>query len=686
MMSHHYSSFTSNNNSLVVDYNSDNDDEEDIGELMRRNGILPAALTVQNSGTVSQSLNNHYPQQHVVVTPPKAAKTEWNENHSHHFDNTQITTTLPPALLKLDQQHAIPTLRHCNDILIEIEACTVEPRRCMIRPGVRGGGDGDGRKRRDTTAATKEDGNEQQQQQEQLMEVVTTSVDCIGRVVQLAEHNSHFATTQQRQQKIHHDIQINDRIAAIHPFEYKLDKKNQLLLSRQNAHNHSSNHQRYTLVDAGHTVKLPQSPNNFLENNAAASACMIRVYTTAFQSLQLGILSPASVMSSYLTNHRYSCNQLRGKSILIQNGTSEMGRAWIQLCRALGATHIFATTAAGSTSSTLEEEQAVLRDELNVIPLVGLGTESLFDGGELFREEKLNLILIQELTSHDFDVYFSLLDDTRGVLVYCPWGDDGENADRNEEDRRFGELGYLGCSGGGNIPSFQDLANKARDVLASTKFSLRLTCSPQFVTYRGIWASCKEDHGLYRKDLSFLFKLLEEGKLKPHVEECISPEDIPSVQNRIELEGKRGTVVCLPAPLYEKKAVNVVSPFNSSEAEDVRHFNAAASRWNEDVDGGMVTDAERYAADSGYIVSHYKQPSIQVAAATVDDDCKDLSDFRCMNDLVGQPTPFRPRLSSNGSDSLQIEQTQSFSTFTSVSTVSVKAHEFLRDYNLFGRK
>ena len=260
-MSHNYSSFTftSNNDNSLINYSDD--DEEDIEELLRRNDFL--------SDTANQSRSIQQPQQHVVVTPPKkAAKAEWND----HFENTQVqvttNTTLPPALLKLDQQHAIPTLRHCNDILVEIEACTIEPRRCMIRSGVRGGGGGsggDGRKQRDI-AATKEDGHEQQQ--EQLMEVVTTSVDCIGRVVQLAEHNT--TTPQQRQQKIHHDIQINDRIAAIHPFEYKLDKKNQLLLSRQHAHNHSSSsyHQRYTLVDAGHTVKLPsQGPNNdnFLE-------------------------------------------------------------------------------------------------------------------------------------------------------------------------------------------------------------------------------------------------------------------------------------------------------------------------------------------------------------------------------------------------------------------------------------
>ena len=670
-MSNHSSvfsaAFTSNENNSLINYASDDDDDDDdIQELLRINGIRhppPAIKTNDNNQRI------HRQQQHVVVTP----KAAWNDNH-HNFDTHNTTTTLPPALLKLDQQHAIPTLRHCNDILIEIEACTIEPRRCMIRSGVRGGNNG--RKQYHGGTAAKEDGRQQHQQQ--IMEVVTTSVDCIGRVVQLAEKND--CRHHQQQQKIHHDIQVNDRIAAIHPFEYKLDKKNQLSRSRQNNHNNISNHQRYTLVDAGYTVKLPRS---HIMDNAASAACLTRVYTTAFQSLQLGVVSPASVMSSYLTNQRYSPTQLQGKSILIQNGTSELGRAWIQLSKALGATHIFAT---GSTP----EEHSILRDELNVTPL---GSDSFC--GELFREEKLNLVLIQDFPScYEFDLYFSVLDDTRGVLVYCPRDDDGgggENiesggANSNEEER-FGPLGNLGCSGS-SIPSFQDLANKARDVVALTKFSLRLTCSPQFVTYRGIWASCKEDQGLYRKDLSFLFKLLEEGKLKPHVEECISPEDIPSVQDRIELEGKRGTVVCLPAPLYEKKAVNVVSPLNSPGAEDVSHFSfsAAASKWNEDVDGGIVMNAESYAADSGYIVSHYKQPSTEAAAVTADDDCKDLSDFRSMNGTGGQPSPFRPRLPSNGSDSLQIEHAQSFSTFTSVSSVSVKAHEFLRDYNLLGRK
>ena len=254
----------------------------------------------------------------------------------------------------------------------------------------------------------------------------------------------------------------------------------------------------------------------------ASAACKTRVYSMAFQSLQLG-LSSASVMSSYLTNQRYSHTQLQGKSIfiLIHNGTSELGRAWIQLSHALGATHIFAT---GSTP----EELSILRDELNVTPLGSDSFSWALDIGE-----KLNVILIQEFPScYEFDMYFSVLNyPTRGVLVYSSRDDGGEEG-KSEENETF-DLAIGGCSGGGSdnimMPSFQDLANKARDVVALTTFSLRLTSYCSRRTSR--------------------------------VEECILPEDIPSFQDRIELEKKRGTLVCLPAPLYENKAVNVVSPF-----------------------------------------------------------------------------------------------------------------------------
>lgn len=710
----------------LIDYNSsdDDDNDEDIEELLRINGILhpPPAIIQSNNTEQRQQL-----QQYVVVTPKASSKIDnWNTHavdylHSHRSNNHD---NLPSALLKLDQQHAIPTLRHCNDILVEIEACTIESRHCMTRSGMRCGnnnGKGGGIA---TTSTTTED-----KKQLFMMEVETTSVDCIGRVVQLATTDNN--NNQEPQSSRHHDIRINDRIAALYPFEYKIDKSSSSLSRHGNYH-----HQRYALVDAGYTVKLPTNKNDTTTLPASYAACITRIYTTAFQSLQLGITSsspppPSSlIMSSYHhlihNNHhyhhqRYNIHQLDGKSILIQNGTSELGRAWIQLCNVLGATHVFSTVSSPEEYDLLQRNNREVNN--NVIP-IRWKNDSAWSGDNdddddndeddlilLLGQEKLNLILIQDFPScDDFELFFSVLDDTCGSLVYCSRDDDsgrcssggggGGEEDDDEKAKLFGELGNLasggvGCNSGGSniLPSFQDLAKKAREVVALTKFSLRLTCSPQFVTYRGIWASCKEDQAVFQRDLSFLFKLLEAGKLKPHVEECISPEDIPSVQGRIELEGKknRGTVVCLPAPLYEKKAaVNVVSPFNSPE--DVSH-HSSVSKWDEDIDGGQVdavSYAENYAADSGYIFNHYK-PSAETAAvvaATSDEDCNiDLSDFHSMNGLSGQLSLLRPRLPSNGSDSLlQIEHSPSFSTLTSVSSVSVKANEFLRDYNLLGRK
>ena len=649
-----YSSFPSStiilNNSLVE--SSTDEDDEDIERLMRLNAI-------------TQDLNsNQMSQQHVAVVTPKASsKTDWNDDHLLETRHA----TLPPALLKLDQQRAIPTLRHCNDILIEVEAYTIDSQRSMNRSGVRGGN------LSKNADDAKDDGN--QEQEEKPMEVETTSVDCIGRVVQLAENDSYYTAQQQLlqnrlpQHKIHHDIRVNDRIAAIYPFEYKLDKKKQLLLSRQTHHNDISNKQRYTLVDAGYAVKIPNDHNN----NSASAACMTRVYTSAFQSIQLG-LSPTSVRSSYLTNRRYSLNQLYEKSILIQDGTSELGRAWIQLSKVLGATHIFAT-------ASTRKEHAILRDELNVTPLRAESFSS-----ELFMGEKLNLVLMQDFPSaHDFDMYYSLLDDARGVLVYCP-REEGDNegnnesgGDNSEEEKfDFGTLANVGCNA--NVPSLQEVVNKAKEWGHEAVRSLRLTCSSQFVSYRGVRASCKENKRLFKNDLAFLFKLLNDGKLKPHVEECISPEDIPRARNKIVSDGKRGTVVCLPAPLYEKKAVNVVSPINSPE--DASHYSIA-SKWK-DEDGGIVMNAESYAADAGYIVTHKKQFPY-LTAATIDEE---LSDYHGINVASAQPSPFRPRLPSNSSDhNLQIEPAQSFATFTSsVSSVSVKAHDMLRDYNLLGKK
>ena len=66
-----------------------------------------------------------------------------------------------------------------------------------------------------------------------------------------------------------------------------------------------------------------------------------------------------------------------------------------------------------------------------------------------------------------------------------------------------------------------------RSAVASAKFNCQLTCSSQFETYEGVWASCKQDQILFKNDLRFLLTLLAEGKLEPQVEERVCLEDVP---------------------------------------------------------------------------------------------------------------------------------------------------------------
>lgn len=176
--------------------------------------------------------------------------------------------------------------------------------------------------------------------------VDTIGMDCIGRVVQLTTHARAI-----------YGISIDDRVAAIYPFEYKDGCKYK---GRRN--------NRYALVDAGLVVTVPKHVD------AAEASCMIRLYLSAFQSIQIGMSS---------LHDRYDISQLRGQSILVQNGETELGRALIELGLLLGASRIFAT---GPT------ESHPLLKELGAVPL---GAETF--GWELFIEEKLSMVLVQEM-------------------------------------------------------------------------------------------------------------------------------------------------------------------------------------------------------------------------------------------------------------------------------------------------
>ena len=191
-------------------------------------------------------------------------------------------------------------------------------------------------------------------------------------------------------------------------------------------------------------------------------------------------------------------------------------------------------------------------------------------------------------TKDNFEQLISVLDETRGVLVYIYH--DGHNSDEDD-------LGFVGNDISCDGIHFEELAKKAKNAMNTAKFSLRLACSPKYIVYEGVWSSCKEDPNQFKEDLRYLFTLLERGSLKPNIARCIDLEEVSEVQDTIELLGKQGTIVCLPTALYEKKACHVVPPEISLKKDEtgflvLRDAHAAFGAEN-------IADFD-YAVDAGY--------------------------------------------------------------------------------------
>lgn len=165
----------------------------------------------------------------------------------------------------------------------------------------------------------------------------------------------------------------------------------------------------------------------------------------------------------------------------------------------------------------------------------------------------------------------------------------------------------------------KEITRKAQAAINSAKFSLRLSLSPKYLEYEGLWASCKEDSTQFKEDLRYLFALLGRGNLKPNITECISLDEIAGVQERIEIQGKMGTVICLPFALSEKKSYRSIDqesprsgipkmPSMKTQSMNLHHQR----RERQD------NFANNYAVDSGYLKESHINDS--------------LSDFHRMHD------------------------------------------------------
>jgi len=180
------------------------------------------------------------------------------------------------------------------------------------------------------------------------------------------------------------------------------------------------------------------------------------------------------------------------------------------------------------------------------------------------------------------------LNENKGVLVYIYH--DGHKID---EDELGSVANEISCDG----IHFQELAKKAQNAMNSAKFSLRLACSPKYMVYEGVWPSCKEDPNQFKEDLRYLLTLLEQESLKPNIFKCIDLEEVSEVQDTIELLGKKGTVVCLPTALYEKKACHVVPPEISLKKDE---YGFLVMRDTQNGHGVEDTTDFDYAIDAGY--------------------------------------------------------------------------------------
>ena len=170
-------------------------------------------------------------------------------------------------------------------------------------------------------------------------------------------------------------------------------------------------------------------------------------------------------------------------------------------------------------------------------------------------------------------------------------------------DEDMGVIGSLAEEVGCSKCSPQELTKKAQEAINTAKFNLRLTCSPNYIVYEGLWTSCKEKPNQFKEDLRYLFTLLGQGGLKPTVAECITLEEVAGVQDRIEVLGTKGTVVCMPTALYEKKACHNISP--ESPPRYLPDF----------IDDDLTS---KYAVDAGYVKDTHA--------------CDALSDFHRMHD------------------------------------------------------
>ena len=205
-----------------------------------------------------------------------------------------------------------------------------------------------------------------------------------------------------------------------------------------------------------------------------------------------------------------------------------------------------------------------------------------------------------------FESFLSILDADQGNIVHIQHSHrhtDGDSFDITAAADDVSCEGYQ-CD-------LNEFAEQARTALDSAKLSLKLWFSLRYVVYEGLWPSCKGNQRQFQEDLRYLFTVLSQGNLKPVVNEIVGLEEIAGVQDRIELLGKEGTIVCLPTAIYEKKIAAAAASPKDCPRRDRRDLPPPRRS-----DRACVDPLNAYASDAGYV--------------TTERAYDDLSDFHCI--------------------------------------------------------
>ena len=401
--------------------------------------------------------------------------------------------------------------------------------------------------------------------------ISTLGVDCVGRVL----HSSPVSAL--------HGVLYRDRVFAIYPFEYQQQQqlnKNGTAANSVNGNDSRSSSSDAVIkkcgyVDAGFTVSIPK------HLDAAEVTVMLHTYTPLYQSIQCGLSlqMQSSTSTSTTTNQQLSgrctSDQLVGKSIVVHNGYTPSGLAYIELAVALGCTQVYAT-ASCVHHAALERFGAI---PLGVVPQEGCRA---WERWSTLRN--VDLVLMHELPSLDmFDLLSSVVVNTKeyenmGSMVYyqaVPQDEDvkegtdavattNENEENTSPNTIVGASSIMKPNNTNAEYDIFDIIEKARVTHEKSTLERRMETCHHFVIYEGVMSGIMVDPSGWKRDVSFLLGLLSRGVVKPSGYECVYSQcQVENVQDRMEEKEWKDngngnlsrSVVCLPSTKWRSHKV-----------------------------------------------------------------------------------------------------------------------------------